>query len=323
MSDSIDPIVDIYRPVFPKKVSQQLADNFSRFLEETTSDNERKELLDFHAKAGESWGFQPRHPLATKLMVLMAKYMLDGTGHMEGEENCKKALALSKKGEPVIMIGNHLSYGDVNYMKILLEMNGVPDFPLLVMAGPKVYSDPFRRIMSMAFDTLKMAQPPSRASEGANVSPRELAIITRTVMTDAQTWLAKGRILWFFPEGSRSRSGAINAFIPASARYLDLDNATIFPVGFSGSEGLLGVDNNDINAASIAVRVGKGVKIETLRKNLDELAPGEKRKQMMDRLGFCVSEMLDPELRGYYDPKSENVHESLLPSLNWYLTARR
>ena len=99
----------------------------------------------------------------------------------------------------------------------------------------------------MCFDTLKMAQPPSRASGGAEVSMRDLAEITRKVMKDAEDYQTKGRILYFFPEGSRPRSGAMEAFIPASARYCDQDDTTVYPVGFAGTDGLLGVDSNAIH----------------------------------------------------------------------------
>ena len=124
---------------------------------------------------------------------------------------------------------------------------GPQTFSLLVMAGPKVYQDLSAVCRPCALRPSKWLSPPSRASGGAEVSMRDLAEITRKVMKDAEEYQAQGRILYFFPEGSRTRSGAMEAFIPASARYCDQDNTTVYPVGFAGTDGLVGVDSNAIH----------------------------------------------------------------------------
>ena len=297
MSES-DLLLEVIDPYLPPHQRAKLQGKF-RHIIENIPDEKKEGFLEAYQKAGSQWGFNPRHPLATALMTYLSTTLIPKVP-VEGIEYCHQALAAVKKGIPVVMIGNHLSYGDVNYLHALLGIQGLPDFPLMVMAGPKVYQDPFRLLSSMAFDSLKMAQPPSRASEGADVSKRELVDITRTVIEDAQAWQKKGRILYFFPEGSRSREGVLNRFVSASARYTEPAETLIIPVGFVGTEGLVGVENNDIrHSENIRVRVGPPKNIRSIETHLPT-NPGQRRTRWMDYLGFAIADLLPKKMRGAY-----------------------
>jgi 1-acyl-sn-glycerol-3-phosphate acyltransferase len=270
----------------------------SGFLSQNFSESDLESFEQALAHHGSSWGFQPRHLIAAKLIQVFIK-KITGIQPISGIEYAKEAMERAQHGERIVMVGNHLSYGDTNYLQAQLELQGLTDFPLMVMAGPKVYTDPFRRLSSMCFDTLKMAQPPSRASGGAEVSMRELAEITRKVMADAEAYQAKGRILYFFPEGSRTRSGAIEPFIPASARYCDSGNTWVYPVGFAGTDGLVGVDSNQIHISEPKVSIGKPLNFEQFASELPS-APSQRRKAWMDLLGFGVAAECPATLAGAY-----------------------
>jgi 1-acyl-sn-glycerol-3-phosphate acyltransferase len=270
----------------------------SSFLEHQFSESELDQFCHDLEQHGQTWGFQPRHEIASQLITLFISKVI-GSHSIHGLEHARDAVERAQKGERVVMVGNHLSYGDTNYLQAQLELQGLKNFPLMVMAGPKVYTDPFRRLSSMAFDTLKMAQPPSRASGDAKVSMRELAEITRKVMDDAKHYQSKGRILYFFPEGSRTRSGAIESFIPASARYCDADNTWVYPVGFAGTDGLVGVDSNEIHISKPMVSIGKPLSYSELSPQLPE-SPSERRKAWMDLLGFAVAAECPNALAGAY-----------------------
>ena len=220
------------------------------------------------------------------------------------------------------MVSNHLSYGDINYLQSQLRLQGMNDFPLLVMAGPKVYSDGFRRLSSMSFETLKMAQPPSRASGGAeDVSMRELAEITRKVMSEAKHWMAKGRILYFFPEGSRSRTGDLQRFIAASARYCSEPKSVVFPIGYTGTEGLLSLEDGKIHSEDIQVKIGEPLFYEATYAHLPSSAAA-KRKAWADVLGYAVSDLLPKRLQGVY-AHQENTDDELETARQAYLTMRK
>ena len=56
---------------------------------------------------------------------------------------CKKL----KSGGRVVMVGNHLSIWGHQLLCAQLELQGLNPFPLMVMAGPKVYQDPFQKFV--------------------------------------------------------------------------------------------------------------------------------------------------------------------------------
>lgn len=315
-------IAELLRGVLPEKDRPALEAAMAKRIAGISTAEERRAFLDVFGRCGEDWGHQPGHPLAALLTVMVAESLLPPVGAISGLEHCREALGLASSGKAVAMISNHISYGDANILFVALEKNGLRSFPLMVMAGPKVYSDPFRKLMAMTFDSLKMAQPPSRASGDAAVSGRELALITRRVMSDAAAWQAKGRILFFFPEGSRSRSGAMERLIPASARYLMANDATVYPVGLSGTEGLMGVGSSRISAESIAIRAGRGMSMESLCLGLDALREGDRRAALMDRLGFAIAKLLPPKLQGVYrlDGAAPGEDPSLKDARDWSLS---
>ena len=278
------------------------------------------EFLEAVEAQGKEWGYQPRHEIATAISTSIIKALI-GVQEVKGKERIQEAIHLANEGYSVTMVSNHLSYGDINYLQTQLRMQGVQHVPLLVMAGPKVYSDTFRKLSSMSFETLKMAQPPSRASGGAaDVSMRELAEVTRKVITEAEYWMNKGRILYFFPEGSRSRTGDLQRFVAASARYCNFEKSVVFPVGYKGTEGLLSLDDGKIHFEDIQVSLGEPIFYSKVAEKL-EGPPAVKRKTWMDVLGYAVADLVDPEIQGVYCQKG-STEVDLEVARQVYLTMR-
>lgn len=317
--NNIDIITQWISSASPKQMKSVFEKQVQNSLAAKTTEHERSELIKAFESHGRDWGHQPGHPLATMIMEDIAALLIANRGELNGLQHCQGALDLCHTHH-VVMVSNHLSYGDVNYFKVLLSLEGLKDFPFLVMAGPKVYQETFRCFSSMAFDTLKMAQPPSRASEGANVPLRELAEITRRVMTDAKKWQERGRILYFFPEGSRSRNGSLQRFLSASARYLEHEKTIVYPVGYRGTEHLIGVNTSEIKAEKIEIGVGQPVEAQKILSKIEGKA-NEKRRVLMDVLGYAVAELLPQNMRGEYKPEPNEKQEPELSSAwNTYLT---
>lgn len=299
---------------------KDLLHKFEAFLK-AIPENELTNFQEAFESHGKSWGFQPKNNVAQKVLTELIHAMY-GQLKIKGKTFAEEALGLAKQGRSVVMISNHLSYGDVNFLHGQLGLNGLKDFPLLVMAGPKVYSDAFRLLSSMAFDSLKMAQPPSRASgDAAEISRRELAEITRKVIEDCKKYQELGRILFFFPEGSRSRSGGLNAFIPAVFRYVDQKDTIVYPIGFTGTEGLVGVDEA-LSVSKTEIKIGKGIEFDQLKVVMQEKSEAASfKKNCVDYLGYAVSSLLPEEKRGYYSFGSTEDKE-LQEVQSLYLTDR-
>jgi 1-acyl-sn-glycerol-3-phosphate acyltransferase len=299
MSELHSRIDGMLAGALPRHVLDLVLDKVETRLQAEFTPNELEDFWKALEHHGEDWGYQPSFPVARSIVATLVDVAFAELPVL-GLENIREAVVKASEGKRVVVVGNHLSYGDVNCLQALLYRNGVEGVPLLVMAGPKVYRDPFRRMSSMCFETIKMAQPPSRASDGADVSMRELAEITRKVMADAEEWQRKGRILYFFPEGSRSRSGQVERFISASARYCSGEDVWVYPVGFVGTENLMGVQNDEMRMENGMVSIGKGLSHHELTQGL-EGSPSRQRKVWMDLLGYGVASLLPKENRGIYE----------------------
>jgi 1-acyl-sn-glycerol-3-phosphate acyltransferase len=302
LKQPLKDLIAVIATVLPEEQRELISSQLSSLLENKFDEAQITHFSSLLADHGQFWGFNPHHPVAADIVTALLNGLV-GPRPIQGIEHALEALELVKNGESVVMVGNHLSYGDANYLHAQLAMHGQPLYPLLVMAGPKVYTDPFRRLSSMCFDTLKMAQPPSKASGGADVSMRELAEITRKVIKEAQDRQKMGSILYFFPEGSRSRSGGLERFIPASARYCNTTGTTVYPIGFAGTDGLLGVDGKGIRLDDMRISIGPGIRYDDIEPQLPESA-SLKRKSWMDLLGFAVAHQLPESLRGAYNGAS-------------------
>jgi 1-acyl-sn-glycerol-3-phosphate acyltransferase len=113
-----------------------------------------------------------------------------------------------KKG-PLILISNHVSYFDFLILGVLFE--DILDRRLHFFAKQKVVGHPLFKYCARYFQTLAIC---------------ENKPINR-VWKMALNFLKHDRVIGIFPEGTRSRSGAL---MPFKQGYLRLANATLAPI---------------------------------------------------------------------------------------------
>jgi 1-acyl-sn-glycerol-3-phosphate acyltransferase len=259
-------------------------------------------LLEGLGTTGAEFSYYPPDPLARKIHSVVGDFMLKdenalvGAEHLAGIEKC-----------PVVFLQNHLSYSDANALSVLLDRAGLGSFAdrLTVIAGPKVYSDPMRRFSSRCFGTIKTPQSSELASEEAVMSVREVARVARETITLAAARQKAGDALLVFVEGTRSRTGGMQRALPAVTRYLDAPDARLVPVGITGTEQLVPLEDERLHVASVRVKIGRVATAGALA----EHAEGN-RRLMMDAVGVAIARLLPPEYRGAYADSEPSLDEA-------------
>jgi 1-acyl-sn-glycerol-3-phosphate acyltransferase len=125
---------------------------------------------------------------------------------------------------------------------------------------------------------------------------RDVARAARLAIATAHARLDRGDALLVFPEGNRSRTAAMQPFLPGVARYLDPASTWILPVAIAGTQQLFPIDGDAITPVPLAVHVGRPVAAAALR----EHTRGD-RRLTMDCIGYAVASLLPREYRGVYD----------------------
>ncbi len=249
-------------------------------------------LCDRLAQTGRDWHYYARDPLARRIHEILAERLL-------GPDMIRVDLPdLDDLAErPVVMVANHLSYSDANVLDVLLRRAGAASLcdRLTVIAGPKVYSTIKRRFSSLCFGTVKVPQSSGRASEEAVMPSREIARAARLAIDTALERLRVGEALLVFAEGTRSRSGDMQRFLPGAARYLDYPGTVVLPVALTGTEDLFPVGERTFRPAPIAARFGRPLSADGLRARCRK-----DRRLMVDVIGIAIADLLPPAYRGTY-----------------------
>lgn len=252
---------------------------------------------------GSTWGYHPHDPFVRELSRhVMGMVLTEGSGLDDGPrlEVCRS--------QRVILLANHLSYVDVNVFDCLCAQHGYADVVdrLATVVGPKVYTQPIRRLASLCFGTINTAQSSSLASEEAVMSPREVARIVRTTLEVARQHVEHGDHLMIFPEGSRTRTGGMERFLAAVARYLAIPGAYVLPWAHTGCERLVPLAEDHVYPAAVRARIGAPIALERLL-----ACCGDDRALTMDVLGFAVADLLPERYRGVYaSPDVLGLHEA-------------
>jgi 1-acyl-sn-glycerol-3-phosphate acyltransferase len=249
--------------------------------------------LGMHLAAGAAdWTFYPADPLARRIHHLLADHLLGRGSGLDGVEHLGAI-----DGKPVVIVANHLSYSDANVLEVLLHRAGGDALAdrLTVMAGPKVYSSVQRRFSSLCFGTIKTPQNSALSSEDAVMNAREVARAARRSIEIAHERLRLGDALLVFAEGTRSRSGGMQALLTGAARYCEMPGTWLLPVGIIGSDAMFPIGEDGLHAVRVNARVGAPIEAAALH----DRAGGD-RRVMMDTLGFAIAELLPPEYRGAY-----------------------
>lgn len=237
------------------------------------------------------WNYYPPDSLARRIHHLLASRFLTADSTAHGIEYLAGAA-----GAPLIIVANHLSYADANVVEVLLQRSGATAVAerLTAVAGPKVFTSRQRRFSSLCFGTIKVPQSADVASGEAVLNARDVARAARRAIEVAHVRLAAGDTLLLFPEGTRSRTAAMQPLLPAVARYLEFPGAIVVPAGLTGSESLFPVDGA-LHAARVSVTFGEAVPAAELFARA-----GRDRRGLMDGIGCAVAALLPSSYRGVY-----------------------
>ncbi|MCP4810794.1 MAG: 1-acyl-sn-glycerol-3-phosphate acyltransferase [Proteobacteria bacterium] len=242
-------------------------------VEQATDDELRETMAIFGSVGGE---YRPYEAAPVLRRISRAYIPVPcGDARAEGLEHLE-----SVRGRNQLWICNHLSYVDTQVTDALIAKGGCDIIDdVLVVAGPKVYTEPFRRLAAVALNTLMTAQSSQLQHNASGLSPREIASIAVTSMKQARTWRAERGPVLLYPEGSRSRSGRLGSFLRAAARYAR-GAEVIVPVAITGSENLFGYDER-MRPAEVTLTIGepftpkpgKTAAIEEARERIAGLLP--------------------------------------------------
>jgi len=196
---------------------------------------------------------------------------------VEGFENIDKA-----KGTK-IFICNHLSNSDGLVLNKLLREKYDPTF----VAGVKLSNDPITNLGVKMVKTINIK--PNSADKEA---------ITKIVKL-----VKGGENLVIFPEGTRSRTGAMIEGKKGILLIARLTKAEIIPMGMTGTEKLLPIAKDGdmggekFNYADVNIKIGEPISLPAKNKDEDK---HEYDERCMNYIMKSIANLLPEEYRGVY-----------------------
>ncbi len=208
---------------------------------DAASDADIEQMRATFRTAGDEWRLYPADPLAQRLTrtymsAVATPYKITGEAHLHA--------FLASPARRRMVVCNHLSYTDTQVTDVVLWQAGLGDFAgrLVAVAGPKVYTEAWRRMASIALNTRKTAQSSVVASEQDALTPRELANVALQTLAHCAELMDAGMIVLLYPEGTRARDRRLQPFLRAAARYLNIEGVQVLPLAQEGGETMYPVD---------------------------------------------------------------------------------
>lgn len=195
---------------------------------------------------------------------------------IEGKENLDMA-----KG-PNIFICNHLSNSDGLILNKLLK-----DFDPTFVAGVKLSKDATTSLGTKLVKT-------------TNIKPNSA---DKEALKNIVSILKSGGNIVIFPEGTRSRTHSMSEGKKGIILIARLSGASIVPIGMTGTEKLLPInDDGDMgsetwNDADVTVKIGKA--FELSKKEKDEERKSYEERLMNEIMG-SIAKLLPESYRGIY-----------------------
>lgn len=185
--------------------------------------------------------------------------------------------------KPRIFVCNHLSNSDGLVLSKILKEKSDPYF----IAGVKLSDDPITQLGTKIVKNIPIK--PSSADKEA---------ITKVVKA-----LKEGNDVLIFPEGTRSRTGALIEGKKGILLFARMAKAEIIPIGMAGTDKLLPIsENGDMGSekwqhADVTVNIGEKIIFPAKEKDEDKHEYDDK---CMDILMRSIAILLPEEYRGIY-----------------------
>ncbi|MBE6052262.1 MAG: 1-acyl-sn-glycerol-3-phosphate acyltransferase [Clostridium sp.] len=230
-------------------------------------------------------------PLVVKVLKLMPESVVIKFAQFKMRGYVKKYANLKIDGYeklkkidgPIIFICNHLSNSDGLVLNEVLR----EDFNPYFVAGVKLEEDFITRLGTLIVRTIPIR--PNTADKEA---------ITNMVKT-----VKGGESLLIFPEGTRSRNGAMIEGKKGILLLARLTKATVIPIGISGTEKLLPISmsgdmgGEDWQYADVTIKFGNPVVLDKREKDEDK---HEYEERCLTKMMKSIANLLPENYRGVY-----------------------
>lgn len=182
---------------------------------------------------------------------------------------------------PAIFICNHLSNSDALVLEKVLK-----DEAITYVAGAKLSNTSLTNIGISIVKTITIK--PNTADKEA---------ITNIIKT-----IKNGSSICMFPEGTRSRTGALIEPKRGIILIAKLAGVNIVPIGISGTEKLLPINQENMGGekfhnADVVVNIGKPIELFKKSEGEDK---HQYEKRLVDFLMINIARLLPKEYRGVY-----------------------
>lgn len=211
--------------------------------------------------------------LANKILYgYVAKYAKIKVTGMENLKGIQK---------PILFISNHLSNSDALVLNKTLK-----DQDLTFVAGVKLSGNVLTNLGIHITKTIQIH--PNTADKDA--------------ISNMVKYLKAGNNILIFPEGTRSRTGKMIEAKKGIVLIQRLSKATVIPVGLSGTEKLLPINESDMareefRYADVNVNIGKPIEIVPREKDEDRKEYDDK---ILNVFMKSIAALLPEDYRGVY-----------------------
>ena len=183
--------------------------------------------------------------------------------------------------KPMLFICNHLSNSDALVLNTTFK-----EQDLAFVAGVKLTGNVLTNLGMHITKTINIK--PNAADKDA--------------ISNVVKHLKAGNNVMIFPEGTRSRTGGMTEAKKGIVLIQRLSKATVIPVGMSGTDKLLPINDKDMaledfHCADVTVNIGKPVAIPTKGKEEDRREYDDRVLSIMMR---SIAELLPESYRGVY-----------------------
>jgi 1-acyl-sn-glycerol-3-phosphate acyltransferase len=159
---------------------------------------------------------------------------------------------------PVLLIGNHLAYIDSLAIDHALCTSGHHELAdrIVSVAGPKVYTELFRRLAATCLHTVPAPQS-TQLAHTARMSNKDLARMALASLGAARSALSDGQVMLVYGEGSRTRDRRLKPFLRGVHRYLGLlPDQVVVPFALTGIDAVMPVGIERITPSPVRVSFG-------------------------------------------------------------------